>query len=355
MRLTGLADGDTLGLTGFGASAHLVLKLVRHRFPLSRVFVFARSPEERTFAREFGAVWAGDTAEQAPEPLRAIIDTTPAWMPIVSALGNLERGGRLVINAIRKEETDKEALLGLDYPRHLWMEKEIKSVANVTRSDVREFLQLAAEIPLSAEFQEYPLEQANRALMELKTQSSRGAKSCACRKPWRGREIASSLGTQQTRLEGRRVFENPAAHCRDYFVRRRSSNVITPPVRSVSAATAEPGSISGTTGVGGGPAPAKALPARPPVTTKAATPNPTRRNKVDFMAQSPMLDGGDRECLRHTDGLILGSRFGFALGVAYSPRRCGKIATSGSTVVDGAAPRHASGRGAGHGHTHRDE
>ena len=80
------------------------------------------------------------------------------------------------INAIRKEEADKPALLTLDYPRHLWLEKEIKSVANVTRADVAEFLELAARIPIKPEFQEYPLEQANQALLELKERKIRGAK-----------------------------------------------------------------------------------------------------------------------------------------------------------------------------------
>jgi propanol-preferring alcohol dehydrogenase len=152
------------------------LKLVRHKFPNTRVCVFAHSEAERAFALELGASWAGDTAEQAPEKLNAIIDTTPAWTPIVEALGTLERGGRLVINAIRKEPVDKEALLGLDYSRHLWLEKEIKSVANVTRLDVREFLRLADEIRLKPEIEEYALEDANRALFELKTKKVRGAK-----------------------------------------------------------------------------------------------------------------------------------------------------------------------------------
>jgi propanol-preferring alcohol dehydrogenase len=176
LRLTGLEDGQNVGLTGFGASGHLVMKMVRHRYPNSRVFVFARAEAERAFARELGAAWAGDTAEQAPEGLHAIIDTTPAWAPVVEALRNLEPGGRLVINAIRKEDRDKEALLRLDYPAHLWREKEIKSVANVTRADIREFLQLAAEVPIEPEVQEYALADANRALVELKSQHVRGAK-----------------------------------------------------------------------------------------------------------------------------------------------------------------------------------
>jgi propanol-preferring alcohol dehydrogenase len=176
LRLTGLEDGERLGLTGFGASAHIVLKMVRHRYPSSDVFVFARSEKERQFALELGAVWAGDTADNSPQKLDSIIDTTPAWKPVVEALGNLEAGGRLVINAIRKEESDKDCLLGLDYPSHLWMEKEIKSVANVARRDVAEFLELAAEMQLVPEVQEYALEEANQALVELKMRRIRGAK-----------------------------------------------------------------------------------------------------------------------------------------------------------------------------------
>lgn len=176
MKLTGLQDGQNLGLTGFGASAHLVLKMVKHKYPHSKVFVFARSEKEQAFARELGALWAGDTIDQSPEKLDSIIDTTPVWKPIVEALKNLEKGGRLVINAIRKETIDNEYLLKLDYPIHLWWEKEIKSVANVARSDVSEFLKLAAEIPIKPEVEEFPLEEANRALVEIKGRKIRGAK-----------------------------------------------------------------------------------------------------------------------------------------------------------------------------------
>ena len=176
LRLTGLRDGQSLGLTGFGASAHLVLKMVRHRFPLAKVFVFARSERERAFALELGAAWTGATQEAPPEKLHAVIDTTPAWKPVVEALKHLSPGGRLVINAIRKEERDKAELLRLDYPEHLWLEKEIKSVANVARRDISEFLALAAKIPLRPELEEYPLADANRALADLKEGKIRGAK-----------------------------------------------------------------------------------------------------------------------------------------------------------------------------------
>ena len=176
LHLTDIRDGQTLGLVGFGASGHLVLKMVRHRYPNVKVFIFARSAKERAFGRELGAVWAGDIAEEPPEKLDCAIDTTPVWTPVVEALKHLTPGGRLVINAIRKEDVDKEALLRLEYPVHLWMEKEIKSVANVTRRDVSEFLALAADMRIKPEVQEFALEDANTALIELKTRKIRGAK-----------------------------------------------------------------------------------------------------------------------------------------------------------------------------------
>jgi len=176
IRLANFRDGQTLGLTGFGASAHLVLKIVKYKYPNSPIFVFARSPSERVFAQELGAAWTGDIGESPPHLPTAIIDTTPAWEPILAALTVLAPGGRLVINAIRKESADRALLTTLDYPSQLWMEKEVKSVANVTRADVREFLDLASEIPLIPEFQEFPLADANAALRELKARSVRGAK-----------------------------------------------------------------------------------------------------------------------------------------------------------------------------------
>ena len=94
----------------------------------------------------------------------------------VEALKNLESGGRLVINAIRKEEADKDYLQRLDYPGHLWLEKEIKSVANVSRKDVMDFLVLASEMGIKPEVQEYALEEANEALVALMTRKIRGAK-----------------------------------------------------------------------------------------------------------------------------------------------------------------------------------
>jgi len=130
LRLCQLEAGQRLGLTGFGASAHLVLKMVHHRLPGTEVFVFARSEQERDFARELGAIWAGPTEASAPEQLDAIIDTTPVWTPLVEALKNLAPG----------------------------------------------VLQLAAEIPIEPEVEVFALEEANQALLQLKQRRIRGAK-----------------------------------------------------------------------------------------------------------------------------------------------------------------------------------
>lgn len=176
LRLSGLQDGQNLGLTGFGASAHIVLKLAQYQYPRARVYVFSRSEPEQSFSRELGALWAGSIEDTPPVQLDSIIDTTPVWKPVVEALRNLAPGGRLVINAIRKEELDKSSLTQIDYPIHLWMEKEIKSIANITRKDVEEFLQIASQIPIHPEFQEFALEEANLALLEMKNRKIRGAK-----------------------------------------------------------------------------------------------------------------------------------------------------------------------------------
>ena len=176
LRLCGLENGRRLGLTGFGGSGHLVLQLARHLYPDSEVFVFARSEKTRRFARKLGADWAGDTGEAPPAQCDAIIDTTPAWVPVLRALERLAPGGRLVINAIRKEDGDRDVLLELDYVTHLWMEKEIKSVANVARRDIREFLDLAVAAKLQPETEVYDLAEANRALIELRAGGVRGSK-----------------------------------------------------------------------------------------------------------------------------------------------------------------------------------
>ncbi len=176
VNLTGLKNGMNLGLSGFGASAHLVMKLVRHQYPDTKVFVFARSKQERDFAIELGASWVGDYENTSPTLLNAIIDTTPAWNPIVKSLECLAPGGRLVVNAIRKESYDQAILQQLRYHDHLWMEKEIKSVANVARADVSGFLDISMKAGIIPETQDYDFTDANRALIDMKSGIIRGAK-----------------------------------------------------------------------------------------------------------------------------------------------------------------------------------
>jgi propanol-preferring alcohol dehydrogenase len=179
LRLAGIEDGNILGLTGFGGSGHLVLQLARHLYPDSPVYVFARSKEERQFAIDLGAAWSGNTEDDPPEQPHAIIDTTPAWRPVLAALKCLRPGGRLVINAIRKEDGDKSQMAGIDYAEHLWQEKELKTVANVTSHDIEAFLKVAAAAGIQPEVQVYPLAEANKALRDLRAGNIRGAKVLA--------------------------------------------------------------------------------------------------------------------------------------------------------------------------------
>jgi alcohol dehydrogenase, propanol-preferring len=173
LRLSGMTDGNVLGLYGFGASAHMVIQVARYTYPRCRVFVFSRSQQEehRGLARQLGADWIGEPGDTPPEKLDCAIDFTPVGEPVRQALKNLQSGGRLVINAIRKATPIPE----LDYAEHLWHEKEVKSVANATRRDAEEFLPLAAQIPVIPETQEFQLAEANEALRLLKAGRVRGA------------------------------------------------------------------------------------------------------------------------------------------------------------------------------------
>lgn len=184
LRLAGLDNGQALGLTGFGGSNHQVLRLAQVLHPDSPVLVWARDPDQRERALADGAAWAGDTAETPPQQPAAIIDTTPVWTPVVAALAALAPGGKLVVNAIAKETSDIDALTGLDYPRHLWREKTLQSVANVTRADIADFLALAAEhVSLRPHTRIRPLAEANEALLEMRFGPIRGATVLSIRPP----------------------------------------------------------------------------------------------------------------------------------------------------------------------------
>jgi alcohol dehydrogenase, propanol-preferring len=171
LRLSNIRSGEVLGLYGFGASAHIAIQVAKHRG--CKVFVFTREGQKdhQDLALKLGADWVGVTGEMPPQRLRCAIDFTPVGEPVREALRVLEKGGRVVINAIRKVNPIPE----LDYAQLVWHEREIKSVANVTRQDALEFLPLAAQIGIKPEVREFPLEQANEALLLLKQGKMHGA------------------------------------------------------------------------------------------------------------------------------------------------------------------------------------
>jgi len=169
LRLSGIKKSQTLGLFGFGASAHIVIQVATYWG--CEVFVFTRSNEHRSLAKKLGASWTGGPEDAPPKKLHSAIDFTPIGETIPIALRSLEKGGRLVMAVIRK----RNLIPPMDYAQLLWDEKEIKSVANITRNDAREFLSLAAEIPIIPEVQEFRLEEANLALTLLKQGKIQGA------------------------------------------------------------------------------------------------------------------------------------------------------------------------------------
>ena len=169
LQLSGIKPGNILGLFGFGASAHIVLQIAKYHG--CKVYVFTRGEEHRRLLSELGAAWVGQIVDSPPQRIDGAIDFTPVGETVTRALEVIEKGGRLVIAVIRKRTPIPE----LDYTRLLWDEKEIKSVANITRKDAKEFLLLAAKIPIVSEVREFRLEEANEALVLLKQGKIRGA------------------------------------------------------------------------------------------------------------------------------------------------------------------------------------
>jgi len=170
-RLSEIKKGETIGLYGFGASAHIVIQIIKHKFPDNPVFAFTKSGGHAELAKSLGAAWTGISGDIPPVKLDKIMDFTPAGECVKDALKILNRGGRLVINAIRKETP----IPAFDYAEYLWLEREIKSVANVTRKDAQEFMTLAAEIPIIPTIEEFPLERANEVLFMIKQSKLKAA------------------------------------------------------------------------------------------------------------------------------------------------------------------------------------
>jgi alcohol dehydrogenase, propanol-preferring len=167
LRVCGIEPGGRLGLFGFGASARLAIQVAVHWG--CKVFVCTRSEAERRRALELGAAWSGGYDQSPPEPLDAAITFAPAGDVVIAALRALDRGGTVAINAIHLDRVP-------EFPYDLlWWERCIRSVANVTRQDAREFMQLAAEIPVRADIEVHPLAEANLALQRIASGAVRGA------------------------------------------------------------------------------------------------------------------------------------------------------------------------------------
>jgi len=159
LKVSGIEPGGRLGLYGFGASALLAIQVARHWG--CEVYVATRSERERRRALDLGAVWAGGYDEAPPVPLEAAVTFAPVGEVVIAALKALERGGTVAINAIHLDRVP-------EFPYdHLWWERSLRSVANFTRQDAQEFLDLAAAIPIRTATEEHPLEEANEALRRL--------------------------------------------------------------------------------------------------------------------------------------------------------------------------------------------
>jgi alcohol dehydrogenase, propanol-preferring len=167
LRVSGVRPGGRIGLFGFGSSAHLAIQIARHWG--CEVAVFTRTPEEDALARKLGAAWVGGYDDAPPEPLDAAVTFAPVGDVVISALRAVGRGGTVAVNAIH---LDRIPPFSYDL---LYWERSLRSVANFTRRDAREFLDLAAEIPVSATVEEFALERADEALDALREGRIRGS------------------------------------------------------------------------------------------------------------------------------------------------------------------------------------
>ncbi|HYK51643.1 MAG TPA: zinc-dependent alcohol dehydrogenase family protein [Terriglobales bacterium] len=168
LRVAGVKPGERVGLFGFGASAHLAIHVLQAW--QCEVYVSTRGESHRKLAKSLGANWVGSAAAKPPAELDRAITFAPSGDVVVLALSSLRKGGVVAINAIHLDRIPE-----FDYDRLLWGERQIRSVANMTRSDARDFLELAAEIHLQPKVRTFPLDQANEALAAVKSDSIDGA------------------------------------------------------------------------------------------------------------------------------------------------------------------------------------
>jgi propanol-preferring alcohol dehydrogenase len=168
LRVAGVKPGERVGLFGFGASAHLAIHVLQAW--QCEVCVSTRGESHRKLAESLGANWVGSETDKPPAELDRAITFAPSGNVVVLALSSLRKGGVVAINAIHLDRIPE-----FDYDRLLWGERQIRSVANMTRSDARDFLELAAEIHLQPKVRTFPLDQANEALAAVKADSIDGA------------------------------------------------------------------------------------------------------------------------------------------------------------------------------------
>ena len=168
LKLSSIKKGQTLALFGFGASGHIIAQMAKHFG--NRLIVFTRGLEHQKLAKRYGAVWAGEASDEAPEKADAAIITAPAGELVIDALRSVKEGGKVIIQDIYMSSIPK-----INYNKYLYGEKSIASVTNYTRKDADEFLKLAASIPIKTKVQRFKLQDANAALNLLKKGKINGA------------------------------------------------------------------------------------------------------------------------------------------------------------------------------------
>ena len=168
LRVAGVEEGDRVGLFGFGASAHLAIAVLQAW--KCEVYVSTRGASHRQLAKSLGATWVGSEMDKPPVELDRAITFAPSGDVVIAALASLRKGGIVAINAIHLDRIPE-----FDYDRLLWGERQLRSVANMTRSDARDFLQIAAKINLRPKITVFPLDQVNEALTAVKRDSVDGA------------------------------------------------------------------------------------------------------------------------------------------------------------------------------------
>jgi propanol-preferring alcohol dehydrogenase len=168
LRVAGVEPGDRVGLFGFGSSASLTIAVL-HTWNC-KVYVSTRGESHRRLAASLGAAWVGDEHSKPPVELDRAITFAPSGDVVIAALSSLRKGGIVAINAIHLDRMPQ-----FDYDQLLWGERQIRSVANMTRADARDFLDLAGKIDLRPRVTAFPLAQANQALAAIKGDSVDGA------------------------------------------------------------------------------------------------------------------------------------------------------------------------------------